>query len=123
MELGIDANPVIPDVEDVRSVRSFVSTDSRNPISTSLLGLIVVFDRIGDEITEYLGHARLVADDMRQHARHDDARVALAENVSIICWISTITALGSVSCTARSARPSREKYIRSLISRSMRWQS
>src|SRR5215475_13572000 len=66
IELGLDADAVVLDVEDV-PFRAVTRID-RLPKADfdKTLALVVVFDGIRDEIAEYFGDPRLVADDARQ---------------------------------------------------------
>jgi hypothetical protein len=65
MVFGIDTDTVVLDVKDV-SFQPLIGVDrlQKSDFDNSL-GLVVVFDRIGYEIAEHLGHPRLIADDSR----------------------------------------------------------
>src|SRR5882672_7198606 len=79
-ELGFDPDAVVLDVEDVplRAVRRIERLPKAYFHET--LGLVVVFDGVGYEITEYFGDPRLVADNARQRARDNHARMPFGEH-------------------------------------------
>src|SRR5712691_10503029 len=80
IELGFDPDAVVPDVKDV-PLRAVTRIDRLSKTDFhGTLGLVVVFDGVGYEIAEYFGDPRLVADNARQRARDNDARMPLGEH-------------------------------------------
>src|SRR5262245_59597091 len=81
VEFGCDTNAIVPDIEHVvLKSRTRVDRGQKSNFHKAFC-LVVVLDRIGNEIAEYLGNACRVADKAWQRAGYDDARASLLENV------------------------------------------
>src|SRR5262245_11272226 len=65
IKLGRDPDAVVPDVKDV-PLRTVTRIERLSKADFyDALGLVVVFDRVGNEIAEDFGDSRLVADNAR----------------------------------------------------------
>src|SRR5262245_22149309 len=79
IELGCDPDAVVSDVKNI-PLRTATRSDRLSKTDFhDTLGLVIVFDSVGDEIAEYFGDPWLVTDNARQRARHNDARMPLGE--------------------------------------------